>query len=127
MASRLGAIRAHLEVLEHGERREDLAAFRHVRDAEAGARVRRQSADVLAAILDAAGLERHAATDRLHQRRLAGAVRSYDRHELALGDVERDAGHGVESAVRDADLRQLQHGSRGAMALPGRPEGWGVW
>jgi hypothetical protein len=100
-ASGLRAVGAHLEVLQHAERGEDLAALGHVGDAAPGAHVGRPAADVRPAVLDPAGGGRHGARDRLEQRRLAGAVRPHEGDELALADVERDVGQRAETAVGD--------------------------
>jgi hypothetical protein len=72
-----------------------------VRDAEPRARVRRPVRDVLAAVLDPPGRRRHAASDGLEQRRLAGAVRPHDGDELSLADLEGDVGERVQPAVRN--------------------------
>jgi hypothetical protein len=69
-------IRTDLEVLLHAHFREDLAALRHMRDAELGDLVRRQGREVGAVEGDRARGEAHEARDRAQGRALAGTVRA---------------------------------------------------
>ena len=69
----------------------------------------RERADVAPAVGDLALGGGDGPRDRLEQRRLAGAVRSHERDELALGDVERDVGQRVQAAVVHAETRHAQH------------------
>src|SRR3954453_8855383 len=75
---------AHLEVLEHGHAWEQLAALGRLRDAEPHDVVRRFSGDVLAAEHDRAATGMVEPVDRAEHRRLAGAVRADQSHDLAL-------------------------------------------
>ena len=93
---------AHLEVLEHAHALEHLPSFRDVRDAEAGTLGRRYSQQIGSFINDAPGQRLHGAGDRLEQRRLARAVGSDDRDELARADRQRDVVQRSRTAVGDA-------------------------
>src|SRR6478736_2274950 len=63
---------AHLEVLEHGHAREELAALGRLRDAEPNDVVRRLAGDVLATKHDRAAPRMVEAVDRAEHRRLSG-------------------------------------------------------
>ena len=83
--------RAHLQIFEHRHAHEDAAAFRRLRDLQAGDLVGRQLGDVAAGERDAAFARARIAEDRHHQRRLAGAVRADQRDDLAVADFDVDA------------------------------------
>ena len=87
---------AHLEVLEDGHPREDPASLGGVADADHDELVGSGPRDVLALEDDVATARVEQAADRLEGRRLAGAVRPDQGHDLALLDRERDrpGGHG---------------------------------
>jgi hypothetical protein len=91
----IGGVGAHVEVFHHRHRREHLAAFRHVGDAQMRALGRRHGQEIAAVVADLAGTRRHGAGNGLEQRALAGAVRADDGHELTTPDVERHVGQGV--------------------------------
>ena len=59
---------------------------------------------IVAEHLDAAGRRPDEAEHQLHQRRLAGAVVSDERHGLALLEIERGCAHGVDLAEALRDL-----------------------
>src|SRR4029077_7839578 len=67
---------AHLEVLEPGHAREELAALGRLRDAEPNDVVRRLAGDVLATEHDRAAPRMVEPVDRAEHRRLSGAVRA---------------------------------------------------
>src|SRR5262249_15872039 len=77
----------HLQVLAHGQIREDPAVLRHVADAASGHAKGRQADEILASQQDAAGARRSDADDALERRRLAGAVAPEQAHDLALADL----------------------------------------
>src|SRR5208282_1280642 len=103
-------IGAHLEILQDRQRGEDLAAFRHVGDAEVRARGGRHGEKVAFLIADAASLRRHRAGDRLEEGRLAGPVGPHDGDELAFGDRERYLRERLEAAVGDGQALNREHG-----------------
>ena len=112
---------SELEVLHDRERGEDAPALGDVGDPERGPVARSEGSEVPPSIGDAAGLGRDRAGDRLEQGRLAGAVRTDDRHELALADLERHVGERPESAVRHAERGDAQHAGapvRASQRLP---------
>ena len=77
-------VRAHLEILEHGQVREDAAPLGRHRDAARDERVRGHAGDVLAVEHrrgPLCGVEQ--AGDRAQRRRLAGAVGADQRDDLA--------------------------------------------
>jgi hypothetical protein len=90
---------AHLEVLAHAHRRKDVLLLRHVRDAEPADLARRVPRDRLAVEHDRAAARREQAGDRLHERRLACAIRAEDRDDLARPDAQVDA---LQDLVRGA-------------------------
>jgi len=95
---------AHLQVLLDGQRREDLASFRHVDHAAAHDVLRRHRFQRLAAqehITDARPQE---AGNRLQGRGLAGAVCADQGHDLAFLNGEADALQGVNRAVVDVQV-----------------------
>ena len=81
---------------------------------------------VVAAVGDAPARHRLEAGDALHERRLAGAVRTDQPDDLALVDLEVDVVERREAAEADADLGALEHDlgvralrpRRGARAAP---------
>ena len=107
--SRGVAVRAEVEVVADREAREDPASLRHDRDARAADDVGRLPGHVRPADPHRPVADREHAGDRLHQRRLARAVRAHDAHDFALGDVEVDRGQGQCLAVEDVDPANLKH------------------
>jgi hypothetical protein len=89
----------HAQVLLHRQPREDLAALRHEADAGAGALVRRGALDRASVELDAAGLDRHQAHQRLEQSRLAHAVAPQDDGDLAGLRLQAHVAQDVRAAV----------------------------
>ena len=104
------------EVLLHGERAEDVALLRHPADAQPGAHLRRQRADLAAAERDRSGEAARHADQRVEQRRLAGAVAAQQRQRLALAQAEGHVGQHDGAAVARGqvlDGQQVSHrGSR---------------
>ena len=100
--------RAHLEVLEHGHPREELAPLGRLRDAARDDVVRRLVGDVLAAEADPAAPRMVEPVDRAQRRRLAGAVRAEQCDDLALAHLEGDALQRVDRAVVGVDPLELE-------------------
>src|SRR5207247_336971 len=109
-----------LEDLAHqqrsdGERLEDLAPFHHLHDTEPADLLRIPAVDPSPHELDAAvghlavlGLEQP--RDGLERRGLARPVGAQQRHDLALGDVERESLEDQDHVtVDDLDVVQSQH------------------
>ncbi len=106
-----------LDVLEGVGARQQVEVLEHEADlvvADLGAAVAVEVRDLDAVEHVAAGGRPVETADDVHQRRLAGAGRTHDRHELAAVDVERDAvqgahlrpAHAVDAVqVADADDR----------------------
>src|SRR6185437_14270201 len=99
---------AHLEVLDDGHPREELAALRRLRDAHLHDVVRRGLRDVLALERDRALARVVEPVDRAQRRRLARAVRADHRHDLALANLERDALERVNRAVVGVHVTELE-------------------
>ena len=105
IAGGVGAhVGAHRQVFLDRQRAEHAAALGHHREALAHELERGRAGDALAVVADRAGLDRLQAADALERRRLAGAVRADQAHELALADVEVDALDRVDAAVGDLEL-----------------------
>ena len=101
---------AHLQVLVDGEPRKDLAALRHVADAEA-ARAYGGSAAMFAFVeADVARAHRQQPHQALEQRRLADAVAAEQRRALAGGHLERHVAQDVAAAVVLVEVRDGKHG-----------------
>jgi len=110
---------AELQMLLHRHLWPDLALLRTVRDAEADDDVGIGALDRLAAERDRARTRREDAGDRAQHRRLAGAVRADQRHELAFVHGER---HAVQHARRPAMQRDvIEREHRHADRRRGRP------
>src|SRR5579883_1278144 len=103
----LQMLAAEIEILLHRHVAEELARLGTLDDAAARDRRRAQAAEALIVPADLA-LMRHEARDRVEKRRLAGAVQTHHRDELALMDMERDALKRLRLAVEHADIAHLQ-------------------
>jgi len=79
------------EIFLHAHRREDLPSFGCLQEAALDDPVRGKVGDRFAAEPDFAAGHAVDARDRPHQRRLANAVRTEHRDDLALRDIEIDA------------------------------------
>ena len=101
--------RAHLEILQYGERRKHLAAFGHLADAEIADPVRFQSADAFVAQHDAALRRAQHAGDGADERGLAGAVGADDRDDRALRDFNRHAVERADVAVGHFKVLNGEH------------------
>ena len=67
--------------------------------------------------LDLAARRRHQPHDRLHRRRLAGAVAAEQRHHLARPRLERDAVQDMGAAVIGVQVLHGEHGTVSFMLL----------
>jgi len=106
---------AQFQVLAHGHAREHAPALRRVTDAQAHDRMRSAAAQILAVKEDASRGRADEAADRAQRRRLARAVGTDERDDLAFVDVQRDAGErGDASVPRDQVLDFEQPHATGA-------------
>src|SRR6185437_6692456 len=90
----------------------DLAALRHLADAEIADAVRRPAGDLPTIEADRTAARPLHAEDGADERALAGAVGADDGDDLAFGDVERNAVERLRVAVEEVDVAQLEHLSR---------------
>src|SRR6266511_2361682 len=105
----VGALeRPHQQVLEHAHPRKEPTAFRRLRDAALDDVVRRVGRDVLALEADPPAARVVEAVDRPQCRRLAGTVRSDQRHDLALADRDRDSLERLDRPVEGVDVLELE-------------------
>src|SRR5262249_35856536 len=98
---------------------EHAAVLEGAGDAERGEPLRREARHVAAFEAHRAGIGLVEAGDEIEQRRLAGAVRAYDRDELLFGDIETDGIDGSEAAEPPGEAADLEH----AHTVPKRPCG----
>ncbi len=98
----------HEQVLLDRQAREQVPALGHQRDAQRDAHVRRQGRDVAAVEVDRAASRVVGARDRAQQGRLAGSVCPHERNGLAVIYGETDPAHGLQQAVADLDVAQLE-------------------
>src|SRR5207247_7266857 len=96
--------RAHLEVLENGQRGEELSSLRHEDDTELCLLVRAEPRDRYVVEADAALPAREESHHRAKERRLAGAVRAEKRRELALAQRDARAPADLDLAVSGLDV-----------------------
>ena len=91
-------------VLQNGEALEEPHALKGARDAARGQRVRRQARDVAPGEPDRPAVHAQVTADEIHERRLAGAVRTDEPEHLTGCDGEVNVGDGVHAAesLRDA-------------------------
>ena len=102
--------RAHLQVLQHGQRRKHLAAFGHLPDAEIADPVRLGNPPMLLSPQHDAALRRaQHAGDGADERGLAGAVGADDRDDRALRHFERHAVERADVAVGHFEVLDGEH------------------
>ena len=101
--------KAGLEVLAHGQQREDLAALRHIGDAAPRPLVGLHARDVLAVEQDAAAAHRLVADDGAKQRALADAVAAEHAGDLAALGGHRHLPQRLRGAVVQIDVLNGQH------------------
>jgi hypothetical protein len=100
------------DVFQHAHGIEAAHDLEGARDAEPRAGDRPQARDPLAVEPDLARIGRDLAGDAVEQRGLAGAVRTDQAQDLALGDAEADLDIGGDAAERlgdPVDLKQRGH------------------
>ena len=105
---------AEPQVLAHAEAREHHPAFGHEHQPRAHADVGRRVRDVLTAPADSASRDRQHAGKRLHQRRLARAVRTEQRRRASFAHLQRRcragcASHRSRRPARRSRARTLAH------------------
>src|SRR5262249_4921708 len=109
-------VRSEPEVVDDGEPAEQSPSFGHEGDSEADAIGCRDTVDALAVEPDLAADRREEPSDRLEERRLAGAVGADQGHRLAGIHVERDPlerdDAGAVGDTRVANLEQRAAVSR---------------
>src|SRR5205085_1385313 len=81
---------AELEILAHRQKRKHMPSFRYQCDAEQGAFVRGNPGDVLPTEGNRAGARLEQARDGAQGGRLAGAIRTDQRDDLAFVDIDGD-------------------------------------
>ena len=69
--------------------------------------------ELLAAEVKCALRRRIHAGEQVEDRRLAGAVRADEAHELALMDLHIEVRHGLQAAERDAEVLRFEHNGSG--------------
>ena len=116
---RCGIVRRHScehpgrpQILLHRQVRKDLAALRHVSDADPGALFGAALQQIDSVESDAAGSRRQQAHDAFEQRRLAHAIAAHQAHERAGGHGKIDIPQGVAAAVELIEAFDRQHASR---------------
>src|SRR4030095_13283974 len=104
-----GGREPELQILPHGEPREDPAVLGDEADAEPGDLVRRRPGQTDALELDRAapGLEK--ADGGLQERRLAHPVATEQRDRLSGAHLQRDAEENRRRSVTDVNVRELEH------------------
>ena len=111
---------AHLEVLLHGEAREDLTPLGHVADTGAHAVVAGGLGDVVSIQCNAAGGRGDEAHQRLEQGRLADAVAPEQRGHLAHRHLEAEVAQDVGTAVVLVEVSDGKHGGLQGKAGSGK-------
>ena len=101
-------IAAELEIFLHGHLRENVAAFRDMRQSELRKLVRFKSRDILSGEKDAPGRDVDQPRNRPQQRGLADAVPAEQRDDLAWADIERAIPDHLDVAVADIDVLHRQ-------------------
>src|SRR5919197_294575 len=99
---------ANLEVLEHAQAREQPPAFRRLGDAPLDDVVGGGMRDVAALEANPSAPRAVEPVDRAERRRLAGAVRADQRHDLARLDLDRDALQRLDRAVVGVHILDLE-------------------
>src|SRR5207302_5761319 len=92
------------EVLANGQFGEDLSALGHLDDPRADDAVRRPAIDARAVELDDTARRPKETRHHAQGRRLARAVRSKQRYNIPLGDLEAQAAQGAHASVIGLDV-----------------------
>jgi hypothetical protein len=101
-------IAGDVEVVGDRQLAQQAPSLRNDRDARLADALGALAAQVLAVEQDAAGLGAQDAADREHEARLAGAVGSQQRGDLAAPDLQRHVAHDRPGAARDRHLLQQE-------------------
>jgi hypothetical protein len=107
VAARL-AVQAGHHVLQHGQRGKQGEVLERAAHPELGDAVRRTRQDRAAGEQHVAPVGRVETRQAVEQRRLAGAVGTDERHDLALGDVEPDTVKRDDAAEADREIADGQ-------------------
>ena len=105
------AVHHELDVLPHGEPREDVGDLKRAHDAQAKDVGGAEPRHVARPEPDAPRRGRHRARDQVEQRRLAGAVGPDDRAHLARRDGEVHAAHRGEAPEAPGEAARLENGA----------------
>ena len=105
----LAQVCADAQILRHGQVRKDPAALRHERDAARDDLVGRFSDQIRTVQQNFAGLRPDQTGDGLQRRGLACAVRADEGDDLAFFDGQVDALDGLDAAVGDDQILDLQN------------------
>ena len=105
---RRGGVGAHVQVFLHGHAREDPAALGDMGDAQLHDPVRRRAGDALSQKGQRSAPAAHQARYGFERGGLPGAVGADQRDDLALVDLKAHALDGVDRAVKDVQIRNLQ-------------------
>src|SRR5262245_2653412 len=116
-------VRAHQQVLAHGEQRKHLASLRHMTDAAADHVRRILVVQWRTGERDRTLLQIEDAGDRLEDCRLAGAVGAEHRDNRAFLYLQAHAANCLNGAIGRLDINQLQDGI--PLPFKGRGKGWG--
>src|SRR5499427_4759532 len=117
----LPRVRAHLEVLAHGEEGKDLAPLRHVAEPQAHDAVGIHAAEEAAVERNCALLSVHYARHRLEDGGLARPVGAEDGHDSAARHREAHPADGHDGAVVRLDVVDLEEAIRPHVSHRGRP------
>src|SRR3954452_1421070 len=103
--------RAHLQVFQYCHPREDAPAFRRLRNTQMRDLVRRKMYDVVPVEHDRAFARTRIAEDRHHEGRLTGAIRTDQRDDLAVRNIEVNIPQRLNLSVKRGDAAHGQEGS----------------
>ena len=102
-------VRAHLQILFHGHAGKNTPSLGTLHKPVLHDLIGRHRADHLAHELDRTAFRLQKAGDRIQNGAFSGAVRTDQRHDLAVGDLQRDALDRVDRAVINMKILYPQH------------------
>src|SRR5207248_9622884 len=105
---RADQVTAQVEVLLDSEDVEDAASLRHMADAHGHDAVCAETDKALAVAGDRPAARSQQPRDRAQRRGLAGAVATEDGHDLPRVRLQRDALEGLDVAVEDVQVTNLE-------------------
>ncbi len=100
---------AHLQILQHRQLWEDLAALRHIADTCPRPDVRGGASEVSVLEQNSTAARAEQAHDALQERRLADAVAAHETHYLTRADFKVDVAQDLSLTVRHLQLFDAQH------------------